>query len=110
MPICCHQAILLTSPYDTRPPAPPHETPPPAAQTFAEKLFSRLQSCKEKWETRLALMCVISRVVGVHKLQLLNFYPLLQKYILPHQREVTQVLAALVQVSGSGDSTHLFLC
>lgn len=31
------------------------------------------------------------RVVGVHKLLVLNFYPFLQKYIAPHQRDVTQV-------------------
>jgi hypothetical protein len=37
------------------------------------------------------------RVVGVHKLLLLNLYPFLQKYIAPHQRDVTAVLAALVQ-------------
>lgn len=41
---------------------------------------------------------VISRCVGVHKLLLLNFYPFLQKYIAPQQREVTHILAALVQV------------
>jgi hypothetical protein len=33
----------------------------------------------------------------VHKLLLLNLYPFLQKYIAPHQRDVTVVLAALVQ-------------
>jgi protein SDA1 len=37
------------------------------------------------------------RVVGVHKLLLLNFYPFLQKYIAPHQRDVTAVLASLAQ-------------
>lgn len=31
------------------------------------------------------------------RLLVLNFYPYLQKYIAPHQREVTAVLAALVQ-------------
>lgn len=30
---------------------------------------------------------------------MLNFYPYLQKYIAPHQRDVTQVLAALVQAA-----------
>ena len=45
---------------------------------------------------------VISRCVGVHKLLLLNFYPFLQKYIAPQQREVTHILAALVQVGGAG--------
>ena len=40
--------------------------------------------------------------MGVHKLLLLNFYPFLQKYIAPQQREVTHILAALVQVGGAG--------
>lgn len=57
------------------------------------------QSCNERYETRLAVLCVVSRVVGVHKLLLLNFYPYLQKYIQPHQRDVTIVLAALSQAT-----------
>jgi len=68
-------------------------------QNFAEKLFARLQRSKESWEVRLAMMQVISRVIGVHKLLVLNFYPFLQKYIAPHQRDVTLVLAALVQAT-----------
>jgi len=40
---------------------------------------------------------LISRVIGVHSLLLLNFYPYLQKYITPSRKEVTQLLAALVQ-------------
>eukprot|EP00798_Chlamydomonas_sp_ICE-L_P018496 gene18496-24994_t len=64
-------------------------------QSFAEKLFSRLQTSPEKFETRLDMISIISRVVGVHKLVLLNFYPYLQKYIAPHQRDVTVILAAL---------------
>jgi uncharacterized membrane protein len=44
------------------------------------------------------MMAVISRAVGVHQLLLLNFYPFLQKYIQPHQRDVTQILAILIQV------------
>jgi hypothetical protein len=51
------------------------------------------------------MMQLTSRVVGVHKLQLLNFYPFLQKYIAPHQRDETQILAALVQVL-SPTTTH----
>lgn len=37
------------------------------SQAFVEKLFSRLQSGGEKFDTRMALMALISRVVGVHK-------------------------------------------
>ena len=36
-------------------------------QTFAEKLFSRLQSGHEKFETRMATIQVVSRIIGVHK-------------------------------------------
>ncbi|GFR43447.1 hypothetical protein Agub_g4529 [Astrephomene gubernaculifera] len=66
-------------------------------QSFAERLFSRLAGGGERFETRLAVMAVLSRVIGMHKLLVLNFYPYLQKYIAPHQRDVTAVLAALVQ-------------
>lgn len=66
-------------------------------QGFAEKLFTRLQTGKERFETRLAMMQVLSRVIGVHKLLVLNFYPYLQKYMTPSQRDVTQILATLVQ-------------
>ncbi|GIM11976.1 hypothetical protein Vretimale_15407, partial [Volvox reticuliferus] len=68
-------------------------------QTFAEKLFGRLAKGAERFETRLSVMAVLSRVIGVHKLLVLNFYPYLQKYIAPHQRDVTAVLAALVQAA-----------
>lgn len=66
-------------------------------QAFAEKLFYRLQKGGERFETRLAIMAVTSRAIGIHKLLLLNFYPFLQRYISPSQREVTSILAALVQ-------------
>lgn len=66
-------------------------------QEFAERLFRRLQKGNERLETRLCMMSVISRAIGVHHLSLLNFYPFLQKYIQPHQRDVTQILAILVQ-------------
>lgn len=66
-------------------------------QGWAEKLFRRLQGGRERFEARIALVNVISRTVGTHKLLLLNFYPFLQKYMNPSQRDVTVILAALVQ-------------
>jgi len=66
-------------------------------QGFAEKLLVRLRTGNESFETRLAMMTILSRAIGVHKLLVLNFYPFLQKYIAPSQKEVTTVLAALVQ-------------
>eukprot|EP00262_Sarcandra_glabra_P008535 TRINITY_DN2205_c0_g4_i1.p1 TRINITY_DN2205_c0_g4~~TRINITY_DN2205_c0_g4_i1.p1 ORF type:complete len:823 (-),score=204.45 TRINITY_DN2205_c0_g4_i1:71-2539(-) len=67
------------------------------AQGFAEKLFSRLQSCNERFEVKMMILKVIARTVGLHRLILLNFYPFLQKYVQPHQRDVTNLLAAAVQ-------------
>ena len=85
---------------------------PFAAQTFAERLFALLQrGGGERFETRLAITTLVSRVVGVHRLLLLNFYPFLRKYLQPHQRDVTQLLAALVQVGahmqGHGFPTNI---
>ncbi|OAE28394.1 hypothetical protein AXG93_4027s1160 [Marchantia polymorpha subsp. ruderalis] len=48
-------------------------------------------------QVKLMMMQLISRTVGIHRLILLNFYPFLQRYIEPHQRDVTLVLAAAVQ-------------
>ncbi|KAF9604350.1 hypothetical protein IFM89_006357 [Coptis chinensis] len=67
------------------------------AQGFAEKLFSRLQTCNERFEVKMMMLKVISRTIGLHRLILLNFYPFIQKYVQPHQRDITELLAAAVQ-------------
>ncbi|KAI3860359.1 hypothetical protein MKX03_007115 [Papaver bracteatum] len=67
------------------------------AQGFAEKLFSRLQTCNERFEVKMMILKVIARTVGLHRLILLNFYPFLQKYVQPHQRDITELLASAVQ-------------
>jgi protein SDA1 len=67
-------------------------------QGFAEKLFSRLgKATNEGFPVRLSLMKLIARVVGVHKLMLLGFYPYLMRYLQPSQKDVTQVLALTAQ-------------
>lgn len=68
-------------------------------QGFVEKLFSRLKDPKSdaKFEVRMMMLKVIARTVGLHRLLLLSFYPYLQKYVQPHQRDVTNLLAAAVQ-------------
>ncbi|KAG9445522.1 hypothetical protein H6P81_011650 [Aristolochia fimbriata] len=67
------------------------------AQGFSEKLFSRLQTCNERFEVKMMMLKVIARTVGLHQLVLLNFYPFVQKYCQPHQRDITSILAAAVQ-------------
>ncbi|CAG8502246.1 4766_t:CDS:10 [Ambispora leptoticha] len=71
------------------------------SQGFIEKLFSSLQksSNNERFEVKLMIMNLISRIIGVHKLTLLGFYPYIMRYIQPHQRDVTMVLVVLAQAS-----------
>jgi hypothetical protein len=37
-------------------------------------------------------------VIATHKLQMLNFYPFIQKYLQPSQKDVTKLLSIAVQV------------
>tara|TARA_R110002050_G_scaffold104040_7_gene213171 strand:+ start:1737 stop:2915 length:1179 start_codon:yes stop_codon:yes gene_type:complete len=43
------------------------------------------------------MMNVLSRCIAMHQLVLLNFYPYMQKYLRPHQQEITFILALLAQ-------------
>lgn len=68
-------------------------------QDFAERLYSDLQKRRrnEPYENRLVWINLLTRLVGTHKLFVLNLYPFLQRYLQPAQPEVTRVLAYLVQ-------------
>ncbi|XP_067324665.1 protein SDA1 homolog [Anolis sagrei] len=68
-------------------------------QDFAEKLLKQLESSKERFEVKMMLMELISRLVGIHELFLFNFYPFVQRYLQPHQREVTRILLFAAQAS-----------
>ncbi|XP_006394895.2 protein SDA1 homolog [Eutrema salsugineum] len=77
-------------------------------QNFAERLLSRLQTSKsigktaERVETRLMMIKVIARTIGLHKLHLLSFYTYLQSYAKRDVKDVTQILAAAVQACHDG--------
>ncbi|XP_032080468.1 protein SDA1 homolog [Thamnophis elegans] len=68
-------------------------------QDFAEKLLKNLESSKERFEVKMMLMDLISRLVGIHELFLFNFYPFMQRFLQPHQREVTKILLFAAQAS-----------
>ncbi|KAM9381673.1 protein SDA1 homolog isoform 2-T2 [Phaethornis superciliosus] len=68
-------------------------------QDFAEKLLKQLESCKERFEVKMMFMDLISRLVGIHELFLFNFYPFIQRFLQPHQREVTRILLFAAQAS-----------
>ncbi|KAI1904850.1 hypothetical protein AGOR_G00009920 [Albula goreensis] len=68
-------------------------------QDFSEKLFKQLEDSKERFEVKIMMMELISRLVGIHELFLFNFYPFVQRFLQPHQREVTKILLCSAQAA-----------
>lgn len=68
-------------------------------QSLAERLFHRLEKMNERFEVKLMTMNFISRLIGVHQLYLPNFYPLVNRFLFPHQREVTKVMVFAAQAA-----------
>ena len=68
-------------------------------QGFAEKLFKKVENANERFEVKLMIMNLIARLIGIHELILLNYYPFLQRFLQPHQREVTKLLMFAAQAS-----------
>ncbi|KAK9874434.1 hypothetical protein WA026_002774 [Henosepilachna vigintioctopunctata] len=68
-------------------------------QGMAEKLFHQLESTTKRFEVKLMTLDVISRLIGLHQLFLFNFYSYLQRFMQPHQREVTRILQFAAQAS-----------
>jgi len=66
-------------------------------QGFSEKLFRQMEKSTERFEVRLLMIDLTSRLIGIHKLILLNFYPFMKRFLQPHQREVTRLLLFLAQ-------------
>ncbi|CAL8111419.1 unnamed protein product [Orchesella dallaii] len=68
-------------------------------QGFAEKLFKQMSTQHDQFEGKLMTLELISRLIGVHELILLNFYPYLSRFLRPHQREVTKILQCVAQAA-----------
>ena len=54
-------------------------------QGLAEKIFGTLKHSNERFEVRIMMMNFISRMISVHKLLLINFYPWIKRYLQPSQ-------------------------
>ena len=69
------------------------------AQGTCELLLKKIKGSgsKYKFETKMLMLNFVTRVVGNHELMLLPLYPLLQRYMGGHQRDVTAILAYSVQ-------------
>lgn len=68
-------------------------------QGFAERLMTQVEKTTERFEVKLMMLDLVSRLIGVHSLFLFNFYPYLQRFMQPHQREVPKILLFGAQAS-----------
>ncbi|KAK0388029.1 hypothetical protein NLU13_4273 [Sarocladium strictum] len=69
-------------------------------QDFAEQLFSKhLQNTKAKLslDTKLLVLQLVTRLVGLHKLTIVPLYSWFIKFLTPRQQSVTSFLASLAQ-------------
>lgn len=66
---------------------------------FVERLFSMLKTSNDSFAFKLLVLNVITRVIGAHELVFLDLYSFLLRYVQPHQRNVTQLLAYAAQSS-----------
>ncbi|CAM1510503.1 Fc.00g008380.m01.CDS01 [Cosmosporella sp. VM-42] len=69
-------------------------------QDFAEQLFSKhLQNTKAKLslDTKLLVLQLVTRLVGLHKLTIVALYSWFIKFLTPRQQQVTSFLASLAQ-------------
>ncbi|TLS22673.1 uncharacterized protein PpBr36_06432 [Pyricularia pennisetigena] len=69
-------------------------------QGFAESLFHKhLQSTRNKMslENKLLVLQLVTRLVGLHKLTMVQLYSWFTKYLTPKQPSVTSFLASLAQ-------------
>lgn len=70
---------------------------------LAEKLYAKIQNMKEGYQVKLLVMNFISRLIGIHELILLNFYPYLTRFLRTQQTDVTKLLVCAAQ------ATHEFV-
>jgi len=65
-------------------------------QAFVEKLFSKLKKSNDKYEVKLYMLRLVSRMIGRHKIQLLQFYPNLLRYLTSHNKDKIGEIFAMV--------------
>ena len=67
------------------------------AQGFSDKMYRRLRTSNEHFEMRMLYMNLLSRVIGRNQCMCLNFYQFMTRYMQPSQRDVTKIMAYIVQ-------------
>jgi len=73
-------------------------------QGLAEKLLKKIKNSASnayKFDQKLTILNFVTRLVGVHELLVLPLYPFLTRYLGGHQKNVTNILAYVVQACHS---------
>lgn len=65
---------------------------------FCERLFSKLKKSNDQYEVKLFMLRLISRMIGRHKIQLLQFYPNLLRYLNSHNKDkISEIFAMIIE-------------
>jgi protein SDA1 len=67
------------------------------AQGFVDKLYKRVRTSHAQFEVRMLFMNLLSRVIGRNQCLCLNYYQFMTRYMQPSQRDVTKMMAYVVQ-------------
>ena len=68
-------------------------------QNFGERLFALIKKTHEKFDIKLMMINLVARLISTHNLLLLNFYPFLQRYLQPHQKQVSAILSYVAEAT-----------
>jgi protein SDA1 len=66
-------------------------------QGFVDKMYRKLRTTNEQFDVRMLYMNLLSRVIGRNQCICLNFYQFMTRYMQPSQRDVTKMMAYVVQ-------------
>jgi len=68
------------------------------AQKSAENLFSKLKKSNDKYEVKLFMLRLVSRLIGRHRLMILSFYPHVLRYLSQHNKDqIGEIFAMIVE-------------
>ena len=67
-------------------------------QNFADCLFSKLKKSNDKYEVKLLMLRLLSRLIGRHNLIILQFYPYILRYLNSHSKDkVGEIFAMIIE-------------
>ncbi|KAL7671957.1 hypothetical protein ACOME3_006858 [Neoechinorhynchus agilis] len=69
-------------------------------QGFTERLYKALVNSRECYQVKLLFQELISKLISIHQLIIISFYPFLERYLFPKQEDVTRIIMF------SAEATH----